>query len=249
MIRAININKKWNSEDVLKNVHFEVHKGNSLALIGPSGGGKSVLLKILAGILPPTSGHVEIDGKNLVTLRGNERQHLLRRMGMLFQRGALFDSLTLAENIGFPLIESGSFNHSEVQQKIKYFLKTFDLWHAKDLFPNEISGGMQKRLSIARTLVLNPEVIFYDNPTAGLDPITSRKIIQLIMSSREKHQTTIIFVTNTIHRAYQLGDQIGFLCNGELIITGNEHETKTHTDPRVQQFIRGECIGPLTGLK
>ncbi len=249
MICAVNINKKWKTESVLTNVHFEVQRGKSLALVGPSGQGKSTLLKILAGIVPPTTGHVKIDGKDMVTLRGKERKDLLRRMGMLFQRGALFDSLTVAENIGFPLIEAGDLNHSEIQQKIESFLTAFDLLHAKDLFPNEISGGMQKRLSIARTLVLNPEIIFYDDPTAGLDPITSQKIIQLILDSKEEHETTIVLVTNNMNRAYQLGDQIGFLSNGELILTGNKQETKTHTDPRVQQFIRGSCVGPLTEKK
>lgn len=246
MIELNDVVMKFGATTLLNRINLHIEEGETLVLIGPSGQGKSVLLKLMAGVLTPTSGDIIIDNKNLLTTRGKERDALLRRMGMLFQKNALFDSLTVGENIGFPLRETTSLSESEIQSKIVFFLEAVGIGHAKDLFPDEISGGMQKRLGIARALALNPEIIFYDDPTAGLDPITSRNIVQLIQKLRDESNSTVVAITNDMNRAYQLADRIVMVVDNEIIITGTPQETQNHTDPRVHQFILGALTGPLT---
>jgi len=231
---------------VLKSVNLALHKGEVLVLIGPSGTGKTLLLKIMAGLMPPTSGQVLIDGQDLYSCSEKKRAQLMRRMGMLFQKNALFDSLTCIENIAFPLREVGGQSPSEAQDRSVNYLDAVGLNQAAQLFPDEISGGMQKRLGIARALALDPEIVFYDDPTAGLDPITSRKIVDLILGLQRKLASTIVCITNDMNRAYQMADRIAFVEGHAVMVTGNESETKSSTDPRVLQFIRGLVEGPLT---
>lgn len=234
------------SGPLMAGVNLAVSQGERFVLIGPSGHGKSVLLKLMAGIMTPTQGKVYIEGQDLLHISKKERHRLILKMGMLFQKNALFDSLTSGENIAFPLRETTSLAESAIQQKIEYFLNEVAIPHAKDLFPDEISGGMQKRLGIARALALEPEIIFYDDPTAGLDPITSRLIVELICRLQVEKQSTLVAITNDMNRAFQMADRIGMMVDGELIITGSVEETKVHSDPRVKQFIHGRLHGPLT---
>jgi phospholipid/cholesterol/gamma-HCH transport system ATP-binding protein len=201
---------------------------------------------LIAGLLVPSRGEVLIEGKNLVTMRGKARDEVVRRMGMLFQKNALFDSITVGENVAFPLREVAGASETEIKEAVHYYLDAVGILHAKDLYPDEISGGMQKRLGIARALALKPEIVLYDDPTAGLDPITSRKIIQLIMDLKRDYGSTVVAITNDMNRAYQLGGRIGMVVDGEVIVTGNAEQTQHHSDPRVRQFIRGELKGPLT---
>lgn len=215
---------------LLSHVSLEVQQGESVVLIGPSGFGKSVVLKLFAGLLEPNSGTIHRQGD----------------MGMLFQKNALFDSLSVFDNVAFPLREKARISESEVRQRVDFFLEAVGLAEARGLFPDEISGGMQKRLGIARALALKPDVVLYDDPTAGLDPITSRKIIDLILSLKKENRSTVVAVTNDMARAYQLADRIVMVVDGELIVTGNRAETLNHADPRVRQFVRGELEGPLT---
>ncbi|MBC7371057.1 MAG: ATP-binding cassette domain-containing protein [Bdellovibrionaceae bacterium] len=236
----------FDSQVVLKNISVEVAKGEVLVLMGPSGQGKTTLLKVMAGLITPRNGKVFINDLDWSTLGNNERFLNLKKLGMLFQKNALFDSFTCGENIAFPLRETTDLSPVEIQSKVDEFLEAVGISHAKNLYPDEISGGMQKRLGIARALALNPEIIFYDDPTAGLDPITSRKIIELIIDLQEKNDSTVVAITNDVNRAYQLADRIGIVVDHELIITGTPEETKKHRDPRVQQFINGALRGPLT---
>lgn len=231
---------------LLERINLEVRRGESVVLIGPSGLGKTVTLKLLAGLLEPTSGKILVDGQDLYQLSEAERVRWRLKMGMLFQKNALFDSLTVGENIAFPLRERSSLSEPEIQERVSSFLEAVGLGHARDLFPDEISGGMQKRLGIARALALRPEIVLYDDPTAGLDPITSRKIVDLILKLRLETKSTLIAVTNDMARAYQLADRIVMVVDRELIITGNRQETLAHKDPRVAQFIHGRLQGPLT---
>ncbi|MCB0421507.1 MAG: ATP-binding cassette domain-containing protein, partial [Bdellovibrionales bacterium] len=168
---------------------------------------------------------------------------------MLFQKNALFDSLTSGENIGFPLRENTQLTEMEIVERIRFFLEAVKIPHAKDLFPDEISGGMQKRLGIARALALNPEIIFYDDPTAGLDPITSRIIVNLIMDLQKTNNSTIVAITNDMGRAYQMADRIGMVVDQSLVIAGSPEETKKSKDPRIQQFVAGLLEGPLTKVE
>lgn len=225
---------------ILNHANLLISEGESVVLIGPSGFGKSVILKLLTGLLRPSSGRILIEGQDLEKLDQLGLQRLVLKMGMLFQKNALFDSLTVGENIAFPLREVSSLSEDEIQERVTYFLDAVGLSHARLLFPDEISGGMQKRLGIARALALSPKMVFYDDPTAGLDPITSRKIVELILKLKVEYGSTIVSVTNDMARAYQLADRIALVTDGELIVTGTREETLRHPDPRVSRFIRGE---------
>lgn len=231
---------------LLKNVNLTVDDGESLVLIGPSGHGKSVVLKLFAGLIKPTTGRVLVAGHDLQSLNTEERTQLLLQMGMLFQKNALFDSLTVADNVAFPLREKTKTPEAQIQERVDYFLDALGIAHARDLFPDQISGGMQKRLGIARALTLKPKIVLYDDPTAGLDPITSRRIANLISSLREQDKSTLVSVTNDMARAYQLGDRLAMVVDGEIIVTGDKDSTLKHKDPRVRQFVRGSLDGPLT---
>jgi phospholipid/cholesterol/gamma-HCH transport system ATP-binding protein len=232
---------------ILKKVNLAIAPGESLVLIGPSGVGKSLVLKLFAGLLRPTAGRVVVEGHDLQDLSSSARKDLQLKMGMLFQKNALFDSLSVAENIAFPMREKSNLTEAQIQERVAYFLDAVGISHAAALFPDEISGGMQKRLGIARALALKPQIVLYDDPTAGLDPITSRRIVDLILQLRRENNSTLVAVTNDMARAYQLADRITMVVDGELIVTGPKAQTLAHKDPRVAQFVRGELIGPLTG--
>lgn len=232
--------------DLLRGVDLEIQKGESVVLIGPSGSGKSVVLKLFAGLLPPSGGEVHIESQNLQTLSRQELEKLRLKMGMLFQKNALFDSLTVGENVAFPLRQKTPRDEEWIQAKVRRYLDAVGILHAIDLYPDEISGGMQKRLGIARAVALDPEIVFYDDPTAGLDPITSRKIADLIVELRRARGATIVTVTNDMARAFQLADRLVMVVDGELIVTGDKSSTLNHPDPRVNQFVRGRLEGPLT---
>lgn len=231
---------------VLKSINLEIQAGESFVIVGPSGQGKTTLLKTMSGLVSPRNGKVFVEQKDWSTLSSKERLPLLKKVGILFQKNALFDSLTCVQNISFPLRETTTLSDWEITKKAEYFLDAVGIPHARDLYPDEISGGMQKRLGIARALALDPEIIFYDDPTAGLDPITSRKIIDLIMTLKKEKGSTVVAITNDMNRAFQMADRIGMVVDQELLITGTPEETKNHTDPRVHQFIRGLLAGPLT---
>lgn len=232
---------------VLKSIHLEVPAGECFVIIGPSGQGKTTLLKLMAGLINPGNGKVFVEQNDWSTLSGKGRLELLKKVGILFQKNALFDSLTCIENICFPLRETTLLTDWEITKKAEFFLDAVGIPHARNLYPDEISGGMQKRLGIARALALDPEIIFYDDPTAGLDPITSRKIIELIMRLKKEKGSTVVAITNDMNRAFQMADRIGMVVDQELLITGSPEQTKAHPDPRVHQFVRGLLQGPLTG--
>lgn len=240
------VSMRFGRETLLRDVNLSVESGESLVLIGPSGHGKSVILKLFAGIMAPTAGQVLVEDQDLNAIPDSERTQLLLKMGMLFQKNALFDSLSVADNIAFPLRETTELDDTKIASRVEDFLTAVGLSAAKSLFPNEISGGMQKRLGIARALALEPRIVLYDDPTAGLDPITSRKIVDLILTLRRKNRSTMISVTNDMARAFQMADRIAMVMDREIIVTGNKEQTLRHPDPRVQQFVHGRLHGPLT---
>lgn len=246
VLQARRVTVAFEGHVVLREIDLDVGPGESLVLIGPSGQGKTTLLKTLAGLIEPQNGEVLIKNKKWNDLRGAERLNVLRGVGMLFQKNALFDSLTCGENIAFPLRETTTLGEKEIQERVEFFLQSVAIPHARDLFPDEISGGMQKRLGIARALALQPQIIFYDDPTAGLDPITSRRIIELILQLKKENKSTVVAITNDMNRADQMADRIAMVVDGEVLVTGTPAQTKAHKDPRVHQFIRGELTGPLT---
>lgn len=246
IISLQDVTVSFEDHTVLKSIDLEIPTGESFVIVGPSGQGKTTLLKVMAGLVTPQNGRVFVEQKEWITLSRKERLAVLKKVGILFQKNALFDSLTCVQNISFPLRETTPLSDWEITKKAEYFLDAVGIPHARDLYPDEISGGMQKRLGIARALALDPEIIFYDDPTAGLDPITSRKIIELILKLKKEKGSTIVAITNDMNRAFQMADRIGVVVDQELIITGTPEQTKNHADPRVHQFVRGLLQGPLT---
>ncbi len=232
MISIKNAGKEFQGRWIFRNLSLEVPEGDSVVLIGPSGSGKSILLKTIAGLIAPTEGEIQVSSKNV---------------GMLFQKNALFDSLTVEENLLFPLREVKKITGPPAQEQVTRFLEQVGLGGCEKLFPDEISGGMQKRLGIARALIVQPEVILYDEPTAGLDPITSKKIAELIRKLMKETRSTLLTVTNDMQRAYQIGNQIFLLANGKLIPGGTPQQVQITGDPMIRQFIYGLKSGPLTG--
>ncbi|KHD88016.1 MAG: ABC transporter ATP-binding protein [Bdellovibrio sp. ArHS] len=248
MIRLQDIKVAFDNHVVLGNVSLDIMAGECFVIVGPSGQGKTTLLKTMSGLITPQNGKVFIEQNDWATLGSKQRLPVLKRMGILFQKNALFDSLTCVENICFPLRETTKLTDWEITKKAEYFLDAVGIPHARDLYPDEISGGMQKRLGIARALALDPEIIFYDDPTAGLDPITSKKIIELILKLKMEKKSTVVAITNDMNRAYQMADRIGVVVDQQLIITGTPEQTQNHPDPRVHQFVRGLLEGPLTAM-
>lgn len=231
---------------VFKALSVPIEVGESLVLVGPSGSGKSLFLKLLAGLVSPDRGRVLYKGKELSTLSATEKTEYFSQLGMLFQKNALFDSLSVWENLDFTLRKRRpDLSESEKKERIEHYLAQVGLDHVPHLFPSELSGGMQKRLGIARALVLQPRIVLYDDPTAGLDPITSRKIIQLILDLKEQLNATIVTVTHDMARAYQLAGHIMVCFQNEFILTGSETATRGFSNEKVQQFIHGRVQGPL----
>lgn len=231
MIQVENLSLSLGGRSLFRRVSWSLREGHSAVVLGPSGQGKTTWLKLLAGLIEPDSG--------TVTLQSHD-------IGMLFQKNALFDSLTVLENLLFPLREVRGLEGRKAQELSKNLLESVGLGHALSLFPNELSGGMQKRLGIARAMVLRPRVLLYDDPTAGLDPITSRSIAELILSLQAETHSTLVTVTNDVNRAYQLGQEIYLLFEGVLIRGGTPEEVRNSLDPKLKQFVRGEIRGPLT---
>lgn len=235
MISLENVSKNFSNTPILHSICMDVKKGSSYVILGQSGSGKTTLLKIIAGLIEPTEGKVTLSTTNI---------------GMLFQKNALFDSLTAIENLDFTLRERTQLKPHERKKLCLQYLESVELSGKEDLYPSELSGGMQKRLSIARTLILRPEVILYDEPTAGLDPITSRLIANFIFKLKQEMGSTLVVITSDIFRAFQLGNILGiFIKNPQGSILkeiGSPALAQQSTDPYVVQFLQGQTTGPHT---
>ncbi len=243
------ISFSYDSLPVLTDINLEIKSQERVALIGPSGAGKTSLLKILAGLLAPTTGQIYLFDQDFTKASGPEKLALMKKIGLLFQKNALFDSMTSLNNIIFSLTESHQPHPEHYKTLAQNQLDLVGLSHAYQLFPAEMSGGMQKRLGIARAQSLKPEILLYDDPTAGLDPITSRKIIDLIIDLQSQTQSTIVVVTNEIQRAIQFATRILFLDQNQLVDLGSPEQAFENSDPRVYQFIRGLSDGPILGAQ
>lgn len=227
MIRLEAVTVTFKGRPILENTGLEVRPGEAVGIIGPSGSGKSVILKTIAGLVRPDSGTVRVDSE---------------KVSMLFQKNALFDSFTLLQNLLLPLSETLGITGSEAEERSFSLLKAVGLDHAAHLHPDEISGGMQKRLGIARALIIEPEVILYDEPTAGLDPITSKSIAELMIHLHRKNRTTLVMVTNDLQRAYQVSDRIGFCHNRNLEMFGSPEQVKASKHPDLSRFIYANAL-------
>jgi phospholipid/cholesterol/gamma-HCH transport system ATP-binding protein len=245
MIRVLDLHKSFDELDVLRGVSLQIETGEVLALIGLSGYGKSVLLKHIAGLMRPDRGRVLIDGQDICCLRGKALERLRNRFGFLFQGGALFDSLTVFENIAFPLREKTPLSEREIRDKVLSELEQVGLIGAEQKYPAEISGGMIKRTALARALVRDPEIMFFDEPTTGLDPIIAHTILALIDSCHKRLNFTGIIVTHQIPRVFRIVQKVAMLHEGIIRVTGSPQEILSSNDPSVKEFITGSIEEPI----
>jgi len=240
MIKVSGLHKRFGEQEVLRGVDLKVDEGQTFALIGASGKGKSVLLKHIAGLLQPDSGTILIDGQDISRLRGKERKELKDRLGIVFQFGALFDSLTIYENVAFPLEERTKLTDLQIRERVMKELTDVGLEEDINKYPAQISGGMRKRVALARCLVLDPEIIFFDEPTTGLDPVIAASIYKIIRSLQQKRKLTSLIVSHEIPGIFKIVDRVAMLHNGKIIAVGTPEEIQTSTDPAVQKFLTGE---------
>lgn len=238
--------KNFNEHRVLDNLNLKIEKGSTLVVIGRSGCGKSVMLKHIVGILQPDKGQVFVDGKEITRLSESEMDVLRLRIGMVFQGGALFDSLTVAENVGFGFIEHQHIPKQELLERVEESLCLVGLSGIGNLMPAELSGGMKKRVSLARAICTRPDIILYDEPTTGVDPITAGGINELIRGLHDKLKVTSIVVTHDMKSAYHIADTIAMLYQGKIIAEGTADEIQNSEHPIVRQFVNGLAQGPIT---
>jgi phospholipid/cholesterol/gamma-HCH transport system ATP-binding protein len=246
MILVKDVYKSFGSNHVLRGLNLEVKCGESMVVIGGSGTGKSVLIKCIIGLLRHDRGEIFVDGQEISHLDEEQWNELRKKFGMLFQRDALFDSMSVWENVGFGLRRHTHRSDDEIKSIAVEKLKLVGLENIERLMPAELSGGMRKRVSLARAIAMEPAILLYDEPTTGLDPIMANVINDLIVTMREKLEVTSIAITHDMNSAYRIGDRIAMLYKGEIIEVGTPDEIKSSSDPIVQQFIQGEIEGPIT---
>lgn len=245
-IKITNLSKKFGSKVVLNNLNLEVEKGESLVVIGGSGTGKSVLIKNIVGLLSPDSGSILIDGKETSNLSAKERSIMLQKFGYLFQNGALFDSLPVWKNIAFVPIQNNMLNLKEARElAIKKLISVGLDETVADLYPVELSGGMQKRAALARAICLDPEIIFFDEPTTGLDPIMSAIINDLIKKNSKQLGATTITITHDLISAAHIADRVAMLYEGQIVWDGPIDKLHSSGNPYVEQFVSGSITGPI----
>lgn len=241
MIEVSQIKKSFGDQVVLNSVSFSVNEGESVAIIGRSGTGKSVLIKHLVGLLSPDEGSVSVDGKDLVGMTERQLLGVRQKFGMLFQSAALFDSMSVRDNIAFPLRRSGLNDALEIDRRVKEVLGLVELPGVEKKMPSELSGGMQKRVGLARAIVHRPQIILYDEPTTGLDPVVADSIDQLMMRVRDHYKVTSIVITHDMRCARRMGQRIIYLRDGQVYLDALADEVFNSNDPQVARFIRGEA--------
>ena len=239
MIEVRDLKKSFGSQTVLDGVSFKIDPGESVVIIGRSGCGKSVLLKHLIGLVRPDSGEVFIDDQNITHFEERALLNVRRKFGMLFQSAALFDSLNVAENIAFVLRREGKLSNSEIKQRVEEVLEMVELPGIQQKKPSELSGGMRKRVGLARAIIYQPEIVLYDEPTTGLDPVVSDSIDQLIIRVREKLKITTVVVTHDTRSMRRVGQRILMLVNGRIYAAGAPEEIFSSQDPIVHRFVNG----------
>jgi len=237
--------KSYNGRQILEDVSFEVKRGEVFVIMGGSGCGKSTLLRIMAGGVIPTSGKVIFDGEDISSISGEEKEKIRCRFGMSFQSAALLDSLTVEENVSLPIKEHTRLNKEVVHIIAMMKLKLVGLQGFESYMPNELSGGMKKRAGLARAIALDPDIVFYDEPTAGLDPVVCAVVDRLILDLTKKLNITSIVVTHNMESIFRIADRVAMLYKGKVLQVGTVDEIKNSEDPIVRQFINGEIDGPI----
>ncbi len=245
MISVEALYRSFNGVLVLRGVSLQIERGEVLALIGGSGSGKSVLLKHISGLMKPDRGRVIVDGEDMSTLKGRQLEQMRSRFGFLFQGGALFDSLTVFENVAFPLQEKTTMGEKEIRERVLSELEQVGLAGSEHKYPAELSGGMVKRAALARALVRDPEIMLFDEPTTGLDPIIAHAILNLIDSCHKRLGFTGIIVTHQIPKVFDIVEKVAMLHRETVLVMGSPEEIASSSDPIVKQFISGSMQGPI----
>lgn len=247
MISFEKVTKSFGTRQILKGVDLQIEKGKTTVIFGVSGGGKSTIIKHMVGLLLPDSGTITVAGTRVDNADEATLREVRKKVGFLFQSGALFDSMNISENVAFPMIEHQKLTPKELAYKIdeKLTMVGLDPTIVKPLYPEELSGGMRKRVGLARTLALEPEVILYDEPTSGLDPVTSDFITQMICRLRDDIGMTSVLISHDIGESFKAGDYYAMLFDGIIVEAGNKESFQNSSNPVVQQFIHARSVGPI----
>ncbi|MBE9527713.1 MAG: ABC transporter ATP-binding protein [Proteobacteria bacterium] len=245
MIKIRNLTKSFNGRKILDGLNLDIEQSKITVIIGRSGEGKSVLIKHIIGLLKPDSGTIKLDGVDIASLKERELNEIRKRFGMLFQSGALFDSMNVAENVGFVLKEHTGLQDADIEKIVREKLVRVGLKGVELMATDELSGGMKKRVGLARAIVMDPEIVLFDEPTTGLDPIMSDSIADLVLDTQKALNTTYVLITHDIPFTYKIADKIAMLHEGRIIASGTVEEMKNSTDPVVRQFLEGRAEGPI----
>ena len=245
MIKLTNICKSFGSQTVLNGLDLTIPAGRITAIIGPSGEGKSVLIKHMIGLLQPDSGEIEVEGENILGLPGPQLNRIREKFGMLFQNAALFDSMNVFENVAFPLQEKTKLSRNEIRARVLEALEDVGLKNVEHKYTDELSGGMKKRVGLARALLLNPKIILFDEPTTGLDPIIKRAIHELIRETHAKFGFTAVIVSHEIPDIFDIAQNVAMLYKGKILQFDTADNIRNSSHPVVHQFINGNLDGPI----
>ena len=243
MIRVCSLTKKIGQQEILRGVDLEVGTGETLAIIGRSGGGKSVLLKHLVGLMEPDGGEIWIQAQNIIGMNERQLGAIRQKVGILFQGGALFDSMTVEDNIAFPLREAGERDANILHSKVAEMLEVMEMEGEEDKMPESLSGGMKKRVGLARAIIRRPSCVLYDEPTAGLDPVVADSINRLIRRLQQRFGMTSVVVTHDMKSAFDVADRIAYLHEGRVYFHGTATELQQSTDPLIEDFLLGRSNG------
>ena len=247
MIEVKNLYKSFDEKGVLSDINFSLQRSQAVTIVGKSGAGKSVLLKCLIGLLKPDEGTIYVDNKLINSMSFSQLQEIRATIGMVFQFGALFDSLTVRDNISLALRKLTKLSEDDIQERVINSLESVDMANTEDLMPAELSGGMKKRVGIARAIAIKPAYLFYDEPTTGLDPVMTDSINRLICKFQSTEKVTSVIITHEMRTVYDVADRVILLHDGKIRFDGNPHDIKNVDDPVVQQFITGNSALALKG--
>ena len=246
MIKLVDIHKSFGRQKVLDGVNLEIEDGKTTVIIGGSGGGKSVLLKHIIGLLKPDSGQVIVDGVDVASLNDRDLNEIRKKFGMLFQEAALFDSMNVMENVAFPLKEHTRKKEKEIREIVKERLKAVGLTGVEDKMPSELSGGMRKRVGLARAIAMHPQIVLFDEPTTGLDPVMTEAINELIVGTQRRFDLTCVGISPDVQSIFTVGHKIAMLYKGKIVEYGTPEEIKSSSDPVLRQFLSGSLEGPIS---
>ena len=245
MIKLVDIHKSFGRQKVLDGLDIEIEEGKTTVIIGRSGGGKSVLLKHIIGLLRPDRGQVLIDGVDITKLNDRELNEIRKKFGMLFQEAALFDSMTVGENVAFPLREHTSMKEKEIRETVAERLRSVGLTGVEAKIPAELSGGMRKRVGLARAIAMRPQIVLFDEPTTGLDPVMTEAINRLILDTQKSFNLTCVVISHDIRSIFEIGHRIAMLYEGRIIEYGTPEELRASRNPVIVQFLAGSIEGPI----